>query len=551
MEELDPKQLAANAAKALLARRKLRKRCQNDLLEFIKHTHPSWETGQHHVIMCKWLMRLESDDHPEVQNVAVFAPPRHGKTEIVSRRFPAWCYGRRAGWQMICVQKNDRLAQDTGADVRDIVNSPEYKEIFPNVSLKQDAKAAGRWMVGHEGRNDIGVYFASGIGGTIIGRGANLLNIDDPLDGEGAASPRQREIASNFYYGDAIQRLMEPRLQLFTTTRRHEDDLAGRVVPPEDTWEATDEEFVFRAQTAPRDYSDPVVWWIIQLPAIIDEGEDTERALWPGDDNKRFPLPFLKTQRAQIFRKGTPREWYCQYQQIITPEEGNYCKRKWFEERYDEENLPPDLWIYASSDVAVTQERHGADPDFTEHGIFGLEGLQLEYDDKGNLLATVDTIYVLDWWFGRKTPDQWIAEQIRLIKKWKPQVWFGTKGVIRNAIEGYLEREIRQKRAYVQLEWLSDVKEKAAKGRALQGLAASGRILFPKKDWAERVIVNLCTFPNAKHDDAFDTMANIARSLGEIPDAYMGAPYAAMKSQNTGVYEFFDTNKKSKTWKCV
>lgn len=540
-----------DAAREELRRRKLRRKCREDLLTFIVETHPNFEVNWHHELMCKWLMMLESPDFEDVQNVAVFAPPRHGKTEIVSRRFPAWCFGRNPGWEMICAQKNDKLAQDTGANVRDIVSSPEYREIFPHIGLKTDAKAAGRWVVqdtvagGKEG-----VYYAAGIGGTIIGRGANLLNIDDPLDGEGASSPRQRQIAAQFYFGDAIQRLMYPRLQLFTTTRRHEDDLAGRVVPPEQDWVPVEgEEFVFRAEMPTEGYADPVVWWIVRLPAIINEGTGEERALWPGVDGKRFPLPFLKAQRAKIFNDGQAREWFAQYQQIITPEEGNFCKKAWYEERWTPETLPEDLWIYATSDMAVTEERAGADPDYTEHCVYGLEGLQIEYDSNGEMKATADGLYLLDWWAGKTTPDVWIDELVKLFETWNPACWFGTKGVIRNSIEGYLLRELRNRRCWTRVEWLGDVKDKAAKGRPLQAMSSAGRIFFPKTAWAERVINNICTFPNARHDDAFDAASNAVRSLGEIPDAFIGAP-VKLRTASYDNYEVWH-EEPAQNWKAL
>jgi predicted phage terminase large subunit-like protein len=496
-------------------------------------------------------MKLESPEHPEVTKLAIFTAPRHGKSELVSRQFPAWVLGRNPEWEVICVQKNDRLSQDMGANVRDIVNSPPYKTVFPTVSLKQDAKAAGRWLIEHEVKKKQGVYYASGIGGTIIGRGANLLNIDDPLDSEGASSQRQRDIASDFYFGDAIQRLMHPRLELFTTTRRHEDDLAGRILPPVSKWKETGEEFVWQTVTKPVDSSDPIVWWVIKLPAIIDEGLPTERALWPGKDNKRFPLSFLKTQRSLIFEQGNSREWFCQYQQEMTPEEGVFCKLEWFADRYDKRDIPEDLWIYAASDYAVTEEVGRKDPDFTEHGIFGLEGLQQEYDHNGNVVVTADALWVLDWWYGKTTPDKWIESMVALIKKWQPNTWFGTKGQIHNAVNSYIEREIKRERAWCRFELLSDIKKKGAKAKPMQGMAAQRRILFPKTVWAERVIQNVCTFPNAKHDDAFDTLANIVRAMSEIPAAFSGAPHVSRTPLKSDSYEFFDTDRNFKSWKCA
>lgn len=511
------------AAAELQARIELRRRCREDLLEFIKYTHPSWEEAPHHRVLCDWLMKLQ---RREILRLAIFAPPRHGKSEIVSRRFPAWCMGLDSSWQMICAQATADLAKDMGANVRDIIASPEYKEIFPSIRLKKDAKAAGRWMV-HDVDDESkqpGIYYSAGVSGTIIGRGAQLLNIDDPLDSKGAMSPRMRDQAAEFYFGDAIQRLMYPKLILFTTTRRHEDDLAGRIMPPESEWEETDTPCVYKAQAGQRDSKKKQAWYIIKLEAIIDEGTENERALWPGDKGERYPLEDLKEIRQSIFDGGDNREWFAQYQQQITPEEGIFCKKRWFSEcRY--KDRPDTLYLYATSDLAVTEKTLKKNPDYTEHAIYGLEGLEIKYDSQGKMQAYADKLYVLDWWCGCVTPDVWISKLADMLEEWKPNYWFGTKGKIANATKGYIERELRQRRIMTQVEWISDNLDKVSKGVPLRGMARQRRIRFPADDHKyERVIQQICSFPNAAKDDAFDTAANMVRSLEEVPEAFMAAP---------------------------
>lgn len=464
-----------------------RQLARESLLAFTEATHPRWETGEHHLLLCEWLEKLERGD---ISNLAVFAPPRHGKTELVSRRFPAWCMGRHPEWQMICAQATGLLAADTGADVREILRSPEFRRIFPGVELRADAQAAGRWLT-----DAGGVYFAAGCDGTIIGRGANLLDIDDPHRGrQDADSERMRNLTGNWYFGDALFRLMTPARQLLTQTRWHEDDLSGRIIPHEREWEPTDHPKVFKAGD----------WHVIRLRAIEQEGTKREVALWPGANDDRFPLRRLHEIKTTLTKAGKLREWRAQYQQSPTADEGTYIQRAWFSERWEE--LPWVMNVYIASDYAVTDKKDSPDPDWTEHGVFGM--------------TPDDRIYVLDWVGGQWTPDVWIERLLDLTERYKPYAVFGTKGVIRNSIEPFLKKRMRERKVSMRMEWLSDMADKSAKGRAFQAAASSSRILFPvQSEWAERIIDQCVGFPSVIHDDGFDTMSNICRAIDQAHPA--------------------------------
>src|SRR3990167_5712843 len=98
----------------LLEERRLREDARNSLLGFTEFTHPSWRTSWHHREICAALERVERG---EVHRLIIDAPPRHSKTELVSKRFPAWYLGRHGDRQIINCAYGDLLASDTGADV--------------------------------------------------------------------------------------------------------------------------------------------------------------------------------------------------------------------------------------------------------------------------------------------------------------------------------------------------------------------------------------------------------------------------------------------------
>ncbi len=444
------------------------------LLPFIEYTHPRWASAGHHRLICE---ALEAVERGELLRLLIEAPPRHSKSEIASRRFPAWWVGRNPTHQIISASYNDLIGTDIGRDVRNIVRGREYRNVFPDVTLAEDSAAAGRWHTSQGGS-----YLATGVGGTMTGYGANLGIIDDAIKNrEEADSERTRDNVWNWYTSTFYTRLMPGGAIVMMTTRWHEDDLAARVQGSEK-------------------------WEVLKLPAIKDGA-----ALWP----EWYPLPELERIRSVL----PPRDWQALYQQEPRADQGTYIQREWFSERYDKQ--PTDVNVYVVSDFAITEAKEGKDPDFTEHGVFGLGP-----DDK---------LYVLDWWSGQTTTDVWVENLLRLIKRWKPLCWFGEGGVVGKAIEPIMVRMMREQRIYCRTERLSPIHDKAARGRAFQGRAHARRVIFPAgQEWAERVINQCVAFPGGKHDDAFDVMAWMGLAIDQAHPGIVQAPADARKRRDYG-----------------
>ncbi len=455
----------ADAAKELLARMD----AAEHLLPFVEYTHHNWQSGAHHKRICDALEAVERGD---IKRLLIEAPPRHSKSELASRRFPAWYIGKHPERQIITASYNDLLGTDIGRDVRNIVRSQDYANVFAGVSLAEDSAAAGRWHT-----NKGGAYLATGVGGTMTGYGAHLAIIDDPIKNrEEADSERARDNVWHWYTSTLFTRLMPGGAIVLMMTRWHEDDLAARVQQSEQ-------------------------WTVLHLPAIRENHETTtrelrEQALWP----EWYPLERLHETRKVL----PPRDWQALYQQEPRADVGTYIRREWFNDRYTV--VPKDLNIYVVSDFAITEAREGKDPDFTEHGVFGL--------------GPDDNLYVLDWWSGQTTTDVWIEELLRLIKRWKPLCWFGEGGVVGKAIEPLMVRTMRERRIYCRTERLSPIHDKASRGRAFQGRAHARRVLFPAGSiWAERVISQCVAFPGGTHDDAFDVMAWMGLAIDQAHPA--------------------------------
>ena len=259
-----------------------RSRASHSLLAFTEFTHPSWQSGAHHARICD---ALEAVERGELKRLMITAPPRHTKSELASRRFPAWYLGRHPDRQVIGCSYNGDLATDIGRSVRNIVGSQEYAHLFPT-RVMADSRAAERWSTERGG-----MYIGAGIGGTITGRGAHLGIIDDPLKNrEEAESETVREKIWAWYTSTFYTRLMPGGAIVVVMTRWHDDDLGGRLLQQPG-------------------------WTLLEMPAITDGA-----ALWP----EWYPLDVLHDIQHTI----GPRDWSALYMQRPQVDTGDYFKRE-------------------------------------------------------------------------------------------------------------------------------------------------------------------------------------------------------------------------------
>lgn len=390
-------------------------RARRSLLAFTEYTNSLYAPAPHHKRICE---KLEAVERGEIDRLMIFMPPRHGKSELASKRFPAWVLGRNPTRQIIAASYNSDLASDFGRNVRNIVGEPEFREVFADVALSPDSHAANRMNTNHGG-----AYVAAGVGTAVTGRGAHIALIDDPFkDREEADSERRRDLVWDWYRSTLFTRLMPGGAIVLIQTRWHEDDLAGRLLASESDWD------------------------VLELPALDSDGH----ALWP----EWYDEAALARIKATI----GPREWSALYQQRPQPDEGTFFQRAWFKEW---EKLPQ-LRYYGTSDYAVTD----GGGDYTVHRVWGI-------DASG-------AIYRVDGWRGQATSDVWIEKKLDLIAKHKPLCWFGEGGVIQKAIEPALRRRMREREVFCRLEWLPSVHDKPTRARSFQAMAAGERVYFEK-----------------------------------------------------------------------
>lgn len=419
---------------------------------------PDFEVAAHHKQICEALEAIERRD---IDRLLIEAPPRHTKSELASRRFPAWYLGRNPSHQVISSTYNGTFAEEFGREVRNIVAGPAYGNVF-DVRLRPDSQAAGRWHT-----TQGGVYQAAGVGTSLTGKGAHLGIIDDPFkDAEEAESENRRDKVWKWFRSVFYTRQMPQCAMMLIMTRWHEDDLAARILDKEGSR-----------------------WHRITLPAILEEGED-ERALWP----EWYSLDTLRHTKEVLGN----RIWNALYQQNPTPEDGEYFKRAWFR-RYTQ--APKELTVYMSGDFAQTPDGG----DYTEFGVWGV-------DQFGN-------IYALDWWAGRLESLEWVKEWLKLVRRWHPSIFLGESDAISRSMQPVMRKEMRKAGVFCRIELISAAGDKTAKARSVQALLDNGVIHFPHTEWADRVINESLKFPNGKHNDMVDVMATMGRWIHRMWEA--------------------------------
>lgn len=430
---------------------------QTNLARFIDYRDAGYKPAAHHRLLIE---ALEAVERGEIERLMVCMPPGSAKSTYTSVEFPPWFMGRNPQMSVIAASHTQELAERFGRRVRNIVASAEFGRVF-GVGVAEDSSSAGRWDTTKGGE-----YFAAGVGGSITGRRADLVVIDDPVKSrEDADSERSRAKAWDWYTNDLLTRLKPGARQIVVMTRWHEDDLGGRILERE----------------AHR-------WKLIELAMEAHPDDPLGRKA-----GERLWADWFTDDMVEVAKRDS-RSWHALYQQRPSSEDGTYFRREWFKFW---QVRPLQLHIYGTSDYAVTD----GGGDYTVHRVWGV--------------APNGDLYRLDGWRGQTSADEWIEQKLNLIARHKPLAWFGEAGVIQKAVNPMLTRRMRERGIFCRLEWLPSIADKPTRARGFQSRAAMGAVYFePGADIEEHI-----RFPAGKNDDDVDCSSMIGRALDEAHPA--------------------------------
>lgn len=433
------------------------KKAKSDPIEFAKAVYPGFKVGPHHRKLAKIFQDVVDG---KKKRVIINIAPRMGKSEFSSFLFPAYFLGNYPEKKIIMGTHTASLSEDFGRRVRNLIDSDEYKEIFPETVVADDQKAAGKWSTGAGGQ-----YYAAGVGGALAGRGADLFVIDDPHSEQDmkANSRLAFDNAWGWFQTGPLQRLMPGGAIIVIMTRWSLLDLTGRLL-----------DYQIRNP-------DTIPWEIVELPAILEENTENEKSLWPA----QWSLEALKNTKASI----DPRYWNAQYMQKPTSDMSAVISRKdW---RVWEHDDPPSCdYIIQSWDTAHETKNTSDYSACTTWGVW--------YNDEDNGNAN---LILLDAFKDRLAFPDLKTCALKHYKEWKPDAFI----VEKKAAGGPLIQELRAMGIPVQEFSPSRGNDKMVRLNAVADLFTSGKVWAPDTRWARDVVEEVASFPVGEHDDFVDT----------------------------------------------
>ncbi len=419
-------------------------------LEYV--TGGAWKPAPHLELLCS---KLEAVERGEITRLIVEMPPRHGKSEVTSKHFPAWFLGRNPDKEIILTSYGAELAFDFSRIARDVL--AEWGEVLFGVRLSPVSSAVGRWEIaGHRGG-----LSAAGVGGPITGRGAHVAIIDDPVkNAEEANSKTYREAVWNWYRTTLRTRLAPGGAVVLVLTRWHEDDLAGRLL--KEMQEGGEQ------------------WEVLRLPALAEEDDPLGRK--PGEPlwEERYDLKELALTKRTL----TTYWWNALYQQRPSPPTGSVLKREWWKfyrqapDKFDE--------VLQSWDMSFKETDDGS---FVVGQVWGRKGADKYLLDQ--VRARMDfptTIQAV-----RTLSAKWLLARLKLVED-------KANGP---AVVATLKKEIPG------LVAVEPQGSKEARAAAASPDIEAGNVYLPDPGiapWVHDFIEECAAFPNGANDDQVDAM---------------------------------------------
>jgi predicted phage terminase large subunit-like protein len=430
------------------------KELQRDkFLKFVEAVWPTFIGGRHHARMADAFERVARG---ECKRLIINMPPRHTKSEFASYLLPAWFLGKFPHKKVIQTAHTAELSVGFGRKVRNLVDSEVYRNIFPNLSLSADSKAAGRWNTSKGGD-----YFAIGVGGAVTGKGADLLIIDDPHSEQEAAlaqvNPDIYDKVYEWYTSGPRQRLQPGGSIIIVMTRWSMRDLTGQVVK----------------SSAQRGGDE---WEVIEFPAILPSGNP----LWP---------EFWSLSELEALRTELPNlKWQAQYMQQPTSDSAAIVKREWWK-IWEEDRPPPCDYILQTWDTAFEKNSRADFSACTTWGIW--------YNDEDHGLPNIILLNAF------RERMQWIELKetaFRHYQEWEPD----SVMIEKKATGAPLIYEFRAMGIPVQEYTPSKGNDKITRLNSVSDIIASGKVWVPQTRWAEELVDEIASFPSGEHDDLVD-----------------------------------------------
>lgn len=432
--------------------------------------------GKHIKLMADSLQKVEeatSKGNPRRQ--MIFCPPGAMKSKLINL-FVSWCLGRHPKWNILHIGHGTQFVEDNaGRPIRDLMRTEQYLKVFPNVKIKSDSRAAGRWELSEGGK-----YYGAGVGTQIAGRRAHISICDDVVSEQTAYSIVERRGINAWYVPGLRTRLLPNGSEIIVNTRWHTEDLSGYLEN--------------------NDKKGKRPWEIIKIPAILDEeaakllGLKEGGSFWP----EFQPLEFLQERKDDP--SMTPSKWSSLYMQEPIPEEGSIFKESDFQ-IWDNPKPPPIDLVILSLDTAYSIKTSA---DYSAYSVWGVFQ-QKNVDPKGREYWVPHLILIEADKKRWEYPDL-LKQTIEINDYYKPDII-----LIENKASGQSLIPELQLMGYPVVpfnptEW----GDKVMRANAVTPYFRNGRVWVPdSQEFSSTLIKDALEFPFGSSDDLVDTMTQL------------------------------------------
>ena len=453
-----------------------KRQSQNTFSKFVTYTKEDYSMQWFHKIVCEYLDMLSDRT---IKKLMIFMPPQHGKTELSSRRFPAYLLGKNPNEKLIVGSYNMTKAGEFVKDCNRIMLDPKYKELYPNTEL-----SGTQTTQYFEVNNGSGFLKGTGMDSGVTGTTATGIIIDDPFKGRNEAnSELVRDKIWKTYSDDFQTRLSNDSFQLMLFTRWHQDDMAGRILDPENPHYDEEEakEWTVLVFSALKEDSKA-----IECAIDVDDPREIDEALW---EAKHSQAKYIKRRRIN------PTGFASLDQQRPSALEGNKILREWFiimkrnELPFNPHDVTPDFFI------------DGAFTDQTQNDETALMSCYFH--------KPLQTLYIFNCIGIRKE----LHELLKFFKDYALQNYLGTKSkvMIELKASGHPLKSMLSKFEYGGFNCIGIENKVVGLGKwnrveNSEPFLASGKVVLVEGGWNSRFIDQCATFPNATHDDMVDDL---------------------------------------------
>lgn len=424
---------------------------------------------------------------------ALSIPPQHGKTTIVAEYGIAFFAAKNQTKNIIYGTYSSPRAKIVGDKVRSIMESHRFKEVFPDFKLRTGTQS--KEVIGFEAGGSV-MFVGRNSGQS--GNPCDLFIIDDPFkDRREARSPAIREEVWDWYCSVVEARCPVTTPVFIIHTRWTDDDLIGRLCDPDHPKFDPDENDNFE---------------YLNLPAVIEPGDTASadkigltydvlpQALWPGTEKlPRWPLDLLRR-----IQKKNPIVFAAVFQGRPQPPEGTVWTKSMIRYYRSSALNGKKLRNYGASDHAVSTAKR-ADP-----SVLGIA----QVDADGNVYIHRDLVW------DKIPPDKQVDQMARLMKTYRPLLWWSEGDHIKKAIGPFLRLRLKMQKIFTTImRELPKHGDKVEKSESILGMAALGMVYLPEDaPWCQKAVDQLLRFDGSegRPDDFCDFLANIGRGLNEM-----------------------------------